>query len=68
MSTLALQAARPLTSLVGGLFGGMAFGASLLVLASLAHLTCAWFCVHEMAGGQAMTTTPLPFEICASAR
>lgn len=64
MSTLALHPARPLPSLVGG----MAFGAALLLLGSLAHLTCSVFCLHEIAGGQAMTAAPLPFEICASAR
>jgi hypothetical protein len=46
----------------------MAFGAALLLLGSLAHLTCSVFCLHEIAGGQAMTAAPLPFEICASAR
>lgn len=68
MSTLALHPARPLPSLAGALIGGMVFGAALLILGSLAHLTCSLFCLHEMAVGQAMTAAPLPFEICSSAR
>lgn len=68
MSTLALHSARPLPSLAGALIGGIAFGAALLILGSLAHLTCSLFCLHEMAGGQAMTAASLPFEICASVR
>jgi len=64
MSTLALHPARPLA----GLVGGMAFGAALLILGSLAHLTCGLFCLHEMTAGQAMAAAPLPFEICSPAR
>lgn len=68
MSALALHPARPLAGLMGGLIGGMTFGAALLILGSLAHLTCSLFCLHEMTGGQAMTASPLPFEICSSVR